>query len=239
MKTFSATGRDTGRRPVILVTPDIRTAAGAEREFAVRTNYAEAIGEAGGVPLILPYEAGTPDAVLTLADGILLTGTIPGLEAGPDRRIFELGLIDRALDRGMPLLGICNGMQLIGEALGGRVIRDAPDLLEEVSQHIPQPVPDRLAHAIVIEPATKLFALHGADRAEVNSLHRHKLDGFGRYHVAARAPDGVVEAIEGLGDTFCMGVQWHPEYRLTPLDRAIMGEFVASCAAYADAGREF
>ena len=222
-------------RPVILMTPDIRPAAdeGAEREFALRANYAEAIGEAGGAPVILPWEASDSGPMLSLANGVLITGTLPGLEAGPERREFELSLIRYALEQGMPLLGICNGMQLIGEALGGHVIRNAPALLEDVTPHIPGPVPDSLAHTIHIEPATMLFALHGEAQAEVNSLHRHALDDSGRYCVAARAPDGVIEAIEGLGEAFCMGVQWHPEYRLTRLDRAIMGAFVARCAAYA------
>src|SRR6218665_1008443 len=119
MNTFSDTGRAAGRRPVILMTPDLRAAAGAgaEREFAVRANYAEAIGEAGGVPVILPFEGSDLHAALALANGVLLTGTLPGFEAGPERRAFELELIRHTRERQMPLLGICNGMQLIGEAL--------------------------------------------------------------------------------------------------------------------------
>lgn len=238
MNRLSPTRCDAGQRPVVLITPDLRGAdtQHMECEFAVRANYAEAVREAGGMPVILPFPAGDWEPATALAGGIIITGTMPGYEAGPERRAFESGLIRHALDKGIPLLGICNGMQSIGEVLGGNVLRDIPELSRAVTPHIPRAVPDRLAHAVSIEPATRLFALNGGEMAEVNSLHRHVLDDSGRYRVVARAPDGIVEAIEGLGDAFCMGVQWHPEYRLTPLDRAIMAEFVSACAAFSDAG---
>ena len=222
----------TTRRPVILITPDFNIPAGewTEREYVVRANYAEAISEAGGVPLILPYEAQNIAAALELADGIMLTGTIPGFEAAPQRREFELELIRQTLETGKPLLGICNGMQLIGEWLGGTFVTSLPDRGSDSVDHMPSAVPDRVAHRIVVEADSALALILGQAEPEVNSLHRHALTGIGRFRVTARAPDGVVEALEGETPGFCLGLQWHPEYRLTDFDRAILRSFVKRSA---------
>lgn len=223
------------QRPVILMTPDFNAPADewTEREYVVRANYAEAISEAGGVPLILPYETQNIAAVLELADGVMLTGTTPGFEAAPQRREFELELIRHTLEARKPLLGICHGMQLIGEWLGGTFVTSLPDPGREVVDHMPSAIPDRVAHGIVVEADSTLASILGQAEPEVNSLHRHSLTGTGRFRVTAHAPDGVVEALEGETDGFCLGVQWHPEYRLTDFDRAILRTFVERSAGRA------
>ena len=226
------------RRPVVLLTADLDDAAmqpggHPEREYRLRANYADAVAEAGGLPLILPFHEEHLDAVLALADGVLVTGATPGADVAPERLAFERRLVSGAIAAGLPLLGICHGMQLIGECLGGRVVRDDPKLLAQVTPHIPAPAADVLAHEVELQSGSWLAALYPAHRAQVNSLHRHALARGGRYRVAALAADGVVEAIEGLADSFCLGVQWHPEYRLTALDRHILQHFVAQSAARA------
>lgn len=221
------------RRAVILMTPDLSIPKEnwTGREYVMRANYAEAIAEAGGLPLILPYDGANIDAMVALADGVVITGTQPGLEAGPLRREFELNLIDRTLAAGKPLLGICNGMQLIGEWLGGTFETSLPQASRERIDHMPSDIPDRIAHPLLIQPGSLLATLGQPETAAVNSLHRHALTGEGRFSVAARSPDGVIEAFEGKTGTFCLGVQWHPEYRLTELDRAILHVFVQKSAA--------
>jgi len=224
--------------PVVLMTADLEPNAAAaggrpEHEYRLRANYADAVAEAGGLPLILPLLAEQLDAALALADGVLVTGTAPGASATPQRLAYERRLVTSAIASGLPLLGICHGMQLIGESLGGRVVRDNPDLLAQDSPHIPAPTADVLAHEVELQCESQLAAGYPVRRARVNSLHRHALTGSGRYRVAALAADGVVEAIEGLGASFCLGVQWHPEYRLSDLDRHIMQRFVAQSAARA------
>jgi gamma-glutamyl-gamma-aminobutyrate hydrolase PuuD/enamine deaminase RidA (YjgF/YER057c/UK114 family) len=221
------------RRPLILMTPDIEMQAGAPTEalYALRANYAEAIGEAGGLPLILPYETQALAHALDLADGVLITGTLPGAEAGPERRAFELALIEHAIRTGKPLLGICHGMQLIGEWLGGTFVRSLPVSPGEMVEHLPSAVPDRTAHTIRVEPESVLAGILGGAEAQVNSLHRHALTGAGRFRVAARAPDGLIEAFEGETPGFCLGIQWHPEYRLSEFDRAIFRLFVEQSGA--------
>ncbi|CAN7605903.1 Atu1372/SO_1960 family protein [Pararhizobium sp. LjRoot255] len=220
------------RPPVILITPDLCTEdlAETEHQYVVRTNYAEAIKEAGGLALILPYHLDHMVAALALCDGVLVTGAQPGAEVAKQRSAFERALVNQALVEGKPLLGICHGMQLIGEHLGGSFAKDLPDLATGTTAHLPYAVPDRLAHEIAITPGSLLAEWHGGTTAEVNSLHRHALTGAGKFNVLASAPDGVTEAFEALGDTFCLGVQWHPEYRLTELDRQILKGFVAKCA---------
>jgi len=230
------------RRPLVLMTADLddvpmQPGGKAEREYRLRANYADAVAEAGGMPLILPFHEEHLDAVLALADGVLVTGTAPGAAVAPERLAFEQRLASGAIAAGLPLLGICHGMQLIGECLGGRVVRDDPKLLAQVTPHIPAPAADVLAHEVELIGGSRLAAWYPARRAQVNSLHRHALADGGRYRVAALAADGVVEAIEGLDEGFCLGVQWHPEYRLTELDRQILQHFVAQSAARAAALR--
>lgn len=221
------------RRPMILLTPDLSVQPGlwSERQYVVRANYMEAIREAGGLPLILPYETETMTAALELADGVVITGTTPGVEVEPQRRDFERQLVARVLDAGKPLLGICHGMQLIGEWLGGTFVAGLPDVDGGVEMHKPRELPDRLAHSILIDEASGLAHILGRREIEVNSLHLHHLSGAGRFNVVARAPDGVIEAFEGVTPCFCLGVQWHPEYRLTDFDRAILRAFVEHSAA--------
>jgi gamma-glutamyl-gamma-aminobutyrate hydrolase PuuD len=219
--------------PVILMTPDLEDSVSIprERRYVVRTNYAEAIAEAGGVPLILPYVREKLSDLIAFADGILVTGTTPGVHIAGERRALELSLIDAAVKGGKPLLGICHGMQLIGEYLGGTLCSELPP--GDVS-HLPQAVPNVLAHEITLNTSTRFLAslvTDGSDQSfRVNSFHRHALVGEGNYHVIARSPDGVIEAFEGLTPAFCMGVQWHPEYQLTDLDRHILASFVQHCA---------
>lgn len=216
-------------RPIILLTAD--TFDGAEREYRLRANYAEAIVEAGGAALMLPCEPDALEAALAVASGLVVTGTAPGAEVPEHQRAFERRLVVEALRRDLPVLGICHGMQVLGEALGGTVARDLPGLAVEVGPHMPHPTADRLAHPVQLAEGSRLADWHDTPSIEVNSLHRHALVGTGAMRVAAWAPDGVLEAVEGPGRRFCLGVQWHPEYRLTLLDRRIIAEFVGHCGA--------
>lgn len=220
------------RRPVILMTPDLNEtpAAPTESEYVLRANYAQAIAEAGGIPMILPYHAENIDWALSIADGIVVTGARPGADVPDARRQFELQLVLGALKMGKPLLGICHGMQLIGECLGGELVTDLPT--SNIS-HLPQDVPDIVAHDITIVDGSGLADWAGGAVQHVNSLHRHVLMGEGRFRVTARATDGIIEAFEGETDAFCLGVQWHPEYRLTALDARILKAFVEQSAGIA------
>ncbi|MEZ5751974.1 MAG: gamma-glutamyl-gamma-aminobutyrate hydrolase family protein [Paracoccaceae bacterium] len=224
------------RAPVILLTCDTREDVGQQTEtlLHLRANYAAAIHAAGGLPLILPPEPeALPDA-LALCHGVLLTGSDAGAIVPTRRAAFEQALIEQAIRRRLPILGICHGMQMLGQALGGAIERDDPALLSPSSPHLPRAVPDVLAHDIGLAPGSILGAVADGPRTMVNSLHRHRLVGTGRYVVTAKASDGVIEGIESDTTPFCVGVQWHPEYRLTRTDSRLLCAFVAAATHHQD-----
>jgi len=218
-------------RPLIGISPDGEAPADAptEAEYRVRMNYAEAIRAAGGCPVILPWHLDDVDEMVHRCDGILVSGGTPGVLSKDGRTVFERALIRAALDRGKPVLGICNGMQLLGQTLGAQFVESIAATIPAALDHIPSPVPDDAAHAVTLTPGSRLQRLAGTDAARVNSLHRQAIAGTGRFTVAALAPDGVVEAIEADDVAFALGTQWHPEYRLTALDDAILAAFVTAC----------
>lgn len=233
----SGAPRHKARRPLILLTPDWAEApaAGAPAGYRLAVRCVDAVAGAGGFALVVPPgDNDTAETATTVADGIVVTGSDPGAEVSGPRLAFERALVAAALRRGVPVLGICHGMQVIGEALGGEIRRDLPDLLAADSPHLPHAVPDRLAHEVALAPGSRLAEWQGGPVARVNSLHRHVLGTAGRARVVAIATDGRIEAIEGPEPGFCLGVQWHPEYGLTPLDRAIWRGFVNACARTAN-----
>lgn len=223
------------RPPVILLTCDVQEDDGhpSETLLRLRANYTGAIRSAGGLALILPPEPETLPAALALCHGVLLTGSDAGVIVPPRRAAFEQALIEQALGRGLPILGICHGMQMLGHALGGTIRHDDAALLSPLSLHLPRAVPDVMAHDIDLARGSMLEGLAGGNRASVNSLHRHRLSGAAaRYAVTAEAPDGVIEGIESDATPFCIGVQWHPEYQLAETDTRLLRAFVAAATRH-------
>jgi gamma-glutamyl-gamma-aminobutyrate hydrolase PuuD/enamine deaminase RidA (YjgF/YER057c/UK114 family) len=224
-------------RPVVLLTPDFANDAAnpTEAEYTIRANYCSAIADAGGMPLIMPYGRDDIAAALTICDGVVITGSRPGLTVAPEREAFETALIEATTRARIPLMGICHGMQLIGRTLGGHVVREIAGNDRSPPTHIPSDVPIVAAHHISIMEESLLAQLAPGPDVEVNSFHRHGLEGPGRFRVAALSEDGVIEAIEGDTPELSLGIQWHPEYQLMPLDRKILTMFVARCTERARA----
>lgn len=217
-------------RPVILITPDIDHAARSVEDcYRVKSAYAVALESAGSIPLILPYSASALARLPALCDGVLLTGSAPGALQSSARSAFEMRLAQAALTAGLPILGICHGMQVVGQVLGATL----SDLPSEAAKHNPPSGPEHLAHDLNIPKDSLLGRLTGGWPVSVNSMHLQALEGTGAFQVAARSADGVIEAIERQGPAFCLGVQWHPEYGLTDLDHAIFAAFVSACRARA------
>jgi putative glutamine amidotransferase len=205
----------------------------ADREYHyVDAAYARALDAAGAVPVYLP-EGSRPDEALEGVDGLLLPGgddLLPpppaeppaGLDPAPARQVsFDRGLLSRALESGLPVLGICYGLQLLALERGGT-------LVYELGGHKLDESDGR--HAVQVETGSTLAAILEGERFDVNSLHRQAVDAPGQaMQVCARAEDGVVEAIETTGEGFCVGVQWHPEKLDAGSSRRLFDAFVRAC----------
>lgn len=235
------------RRRLIGVTLDSEPAGGwsAFPWYALRTNYLDAIAAAGGLPVALGHLPDLASDALDAIDALVVTGGAfdvdpslygetsahPTVSLKADRTRAELALTAGAIARDLPLLGICGGMQLLAVALGGTLIQHIPDEVEGALAH-EQPGPrDRAGHAVTLRPGSRLAAIAGSDRMSVNSSHHQAVRDPGRAAVSAHAPDGVIEAIELADRHFCLGVQWHPEFRIDPGDARLFEALVDAAGA--------
>jgi putative glutamine amidotransferase len=203
-------------RPRIGVTPSSRL-----------DDYLESVTKAGGDPVVLS-NGDDPEDVLARVDGILLTGGLdvdpalygeaahPTTEPAPDRDAFEIPLSRAAVKRDVPLLAICRGVQVLNVAEGGTLVQDIPsERRTDLNHAVNEPKTDH-THAIAIVPDTKVAAALDcaapASTCTVNSRHHQAVGTVASdFIVSATSPDGIIEAIERPGSTFCVGVQWHPE----------------------------
>ncbi len=128
------------------------------------------------------------------------------------RSRLERELLDQATVQGLPVLGICNGAQLMVVIRGGTLVQDLASLWPGALDHEQSEARDRAVHQVEISAASKLARVLEATSVRVNSTHHQGIDDPGRgVRVVGRAPDGVVEAIEDPTRPFWIGVQWHPE----------------------------
>ena len=234
------------KRPVIGVTLDSEQPGGYSKYpwYALRENYATAVAAAGGLPVALPHAPALAGEYLDHIDALIVTGGAFDVDPSlygegarhatvtlkENRTQAELALTRGALDRDMPVLGICGGQQLLAVALGGTLIQHIPDSIANALEH-EQPNPRHEAgHSISIVPGTLLHRIAGVGTMRVNSAHHQAVRAPGpRAVVNATAPDGVIEGVEDTGYRFCLGVQWHPEFFIDPGDRRIFDAFVAAC----------
>lgn len=190
---------------------------------AVNRAYVTAIRAAGGLPLILPTLAPSDaQAVLAELDGLVLSGggdfepAAYGGVAGPDlmgvdpeRDRWELALVVAAEDLGVPVLGICRGLQALNVAAGGTLVAHLPDRSDQahrVLERDREPV-----HSVAVVEGSLLHGLSGPS-CGVNSLHHQAADLVGSgLRAVGYAPDGVIEALEDTRWGRTLGVQWHPE----------------------------
>lgn len=128
------------------------------------------------------------------------------------REEFDLRFMEVALGTEKPVLAVCLGAQEMNVLFGGTLIQDIPDLTDSGIDHRPDQPYDEHAHPVDIEPGTLLHRLTGATTLNVNSIHHQAVDEPGEgVIVSARAPDGIVEAIELPWHPFAIGLQWHSE----------------------------
>ncbi|MCC7461899.1 MAG: gamma-glutamyl-gamma-aminobutyrate hydrolase family protein [Gammaproteobacteria bacterium] len=241
------------KRPLIGIPAD-RRVLGPQPYHLVGEKYLTAILDAaGGLPVIVPAigrELAMDDLLRTL-DGLLFMGSPSNVEphryrgepsaAGtlhdPHRDDTTLPLIPKAVQTGVPVLGICRGCQEMNVAYGGTLwqqLHTVPGHLnhrEDASQ--PLETQYAQAHDVELAGGGLLERLAGASRIQVNSLHGQGVRELGPgLAVEARAPDGVIEAfrVEGA-QRFALAVQWHPEWQVmkNPFSRALFAAFGSAC----------
>ena len=214
----------------------------------------------GGLPLIIPaLEAGQLDldSLVAHLDGLLLTGSpsnvephnfngpdsVEGTQHDPRRDGVTLPLIRKAIEAGVPVLGICRGIQEMNVALGGTLHQRIFDMDDRFDHRMRRDVDFdrkyRPAHEIRMTEGGLLARIAGTDTALVNSLHAQGIDKPGKgVVIEAVAPDGIGEAIS-MPDAkaFVLGVQWHPEWPvpIEGLNKKIFEAFGAACRAHLSA----
>lgn len=208
-------------------------------------DYFQGIQLAGGVPLLLAPQPADPESVTAVLDSVhalVITGGYDldpasyGQEPHPttdaprtDRDAWEIALLRAALDRGLPVLGICRGAQVLNVAFGGTLHQHLPDVLGHSGHRAGNGVFTRVPVRTVA--GTRLAALVG-ERAEGKCYHHQAIDKVGAgLEVSATDADGVVEAVELPGDDFVLAVQWHPEQ--SPDDVRLFAAIVAAARAHA------
>jgi len=212
--------------------------------------YIHAIEDAGGISVLIPFVRNLRELenILLRLDGLLLPGGTdihpsyyneePRGELMPtDSELDELefSLLRCALQRNMPIFGICRGMQALNIVLGGNLYQDLPQECTDSMRHLHIDKPrSQIVHNVYLERQSCMARLLGTDQFEVNSLHHQavKIPGKG-VQVVGRAEDGTVEAIEVEGYHFVMGIQSHPEEIYTQVSQCaiLFQAFVAACAS--------
>ena len=194
----------------------------------IKVAYSDAVIRAGGLPIILACSSdrNVIEAYLERISGLIVSGgafDVPpssyGEEVRPGmgpvkqtRTQFESLLIKEAIRRKIPVLGVCGGMQLLNVIQGGTLFQDILLEIKDAKNH--EQIIDRRqpVHPVVVKKGTRLAHAVGEGQLMVNSTHHQSVNQLGQgLQTSAVSPDGVVEAIEGTGESYLLGIQWHPE----------------------------
>jgi putative glutamine amidotransferase len=233
--------------PLIGITTDRMYRSSGLLQQGITQAYIEAIYQAGGCPVLIPL-GGPSEAYAELAqrlDGVLFTGggdVHPAAYASQphpkvtyvdeDRDRVEIAMLHLALERRLPILGVCRGLQVINIALGGTLFEDIADQRPDSLKHDYSPGYPRnyLAHPIETQSSSLLAQVLGVQQVEVNSLHHQAVRRLaGGLIPTAFAPDGVVEDLELPDYPFGLAVQWHPEWLREHLSmRALFRAFIGA-----------
>jgi putative glutamine amidotransferase len=185
-------------------------------------HYLDAIFAAGGLPLIIPT-MDSPSVVrqlIQMIDGVLLPGSSTDVDPVrygaqphpnigkmyPERDALDFALLEHSENSGLPVLGICFGIQSLNVFRGGTLVQDIPAVVPNAVVH------SESKHSVHLDNKSGIAEFAGGTELEVNSFHHQGIERPGRnLRVVATAPDGVIEAVEDTSGKFVVGVQWHPE----------------------------
>ena len=190
--------------------------------------YMDGISQAGGLPIIFPFTADEQELeqLMGLCDGFLLTGghdvspemyhepPMEGLVVScPKRDGMEGIVLRRALERDLPVLGICRGIQFINAFLGGTLYQDLPTQRPSKIEHHQAPPYDQPIHEVAVAEGSPLYHCLGVGSLAVNSYHHQAVKTLApALEAMAFSPDGLIEAVYMPGKKFLWAVQWHPEF---------------------------
>ena len=214
-----------------------------EGRVALPVEYAEAVRRAGALAVLIP--PGEPDIadLLTSVDALVLTGggdldpestggrthpTVYGTSRARDE--LELTLAREAVDRDLPTLAICRGLQILNVALGGTLHLHLPDVVDGSVTHRTDP-PGPLPHPVQVDAGSLIGRVMGTDQVDTMSWHHQGIDRLGDgLRAVGWAPDGTIEAVELDGHRFLEAVQWHPEITAAtdPTQQALFDALVAN-----------
>lgn len=214
------------RRPVVGICTAVEQARWGAWDYEVNLSqrtYSREVAGAGAHPVLLPPTpemTAEPGEVLDLLDALILAGGgdidpdaygAPRDEhtanTRPERDAFEIALCRAAIERDLPLLGVCRGTEIMNVALGGDLIQH----VENASTHLHTPG-EFTDHDVILEPGSLAARAAGAERISVRSHHHQGLGRLGDgLVVSARSPDGVIEAVELPNRGFALGILWHAE----------------------------
>lgn len=230
-------------KPIIGITVDAeKTGSFSEMpHYALRENYADRIAEHDGIPMLLPHHPEFAAAYAERIDGLMVTGGAfdvdPAMFGASDRHEtvvtkdrrtrFEYKILQEIILQKKPILGICGGEQLLNVVLGGTLIQHIPDEIAGALPHLDKKARIQTGHEIDIVSGTLLHRIANERKTKVNTSHHQAVKELAPgLIVNATSPDGVIEGIEMEKYPFCLGVQWHPEYMLSPVDAKIFKAFI-------------
>lgn len=226
--------------------------------WVMNHRYFVALTSVAAAPIMVPLlgDEETLRAMYERVDGVFLAGGVDVDPASyredkldvcgrtdPDRDRVELLFTKWAIEDGKPVLGVCRGMQVINVASGGSLVQDVEHESERFLKHDYYPTQgfarDYLAHDVDVREGSVLHRIYGAGTIKVNSMHHQGIKKLGdRLDPSIYAPDDLIEGIEGTGESFLVGVQWHPEMLVEkdPGTRRLFTEFRDAAASWSLSG---
>jgi len=217
-------------KPLIGITLDFvhKGSFSPRPHYAIRESYFKAVAAAGGTPIAIPFVKESIDEYLSLIKGLIVPGgdfgldaswyvndEKPGFEATP-RLDFDVEIMQKALAKNIPLLGICAGMQILGGMMGCKLTSNINKYIGTRLCHSGGVNAEEYAHDIHIEKGSMLNKITGLNDMPVNSRHQEGIVEISdKVNLAGKSDDGVIEAIEVKGKEFALGIQWHPEFFIT------------------------